>query len=316
VSDKYESVRSLPFPALASVLGIDMARFKRRQADWQGFCPIHQSKTNNNCFAYHDSGKFHCFSCGAKGAGAIDLTKLVKNLGFQAAVELLQPLVGQAVQTPAPAAIASPDANSSVLQPFKGSYAKFAKPCAWLTARCLDETVLKRFGVFFYENNARKSAVNGHVLIPIKDVEGVLYGYLARNIGTPTDSSPKYRFPANLPKSRFLFGAAELKAGTFGPAPLKLCYLVESPFCVLRFAMYGLPALGLYGWAISPEQLALVRQLARGVVFLPDRNKWDEASQQVSAIAHKLWVRMPELPQGVDDPEALPDAESVLSLTK
>ena len=31
--------------------------------------------------------------------------------------------------------------------------------------------------------------------------------------------TPKYLFPKNLPKSRFLFGAAELKAGMFGPAP-------------------------------------------------------------------------------------------------
>jgi hypothetical protein len=76
VSDKYESVRSLPFPALASALGIDLARFKRRKEDWQGYCPVHQSKTNNNCFAYHDAGKFHCFSCNAKGAGAVDLAKL------------------------------------------------------------------------------------------------------------------------------------------------------------------------------------------------------------------------------------------------
>jgi DNA primase len=78
-----------------------MARFKRRQTDWQGFCPIHQSKTNNNCFAYNDDGRFHCFSCNAKGRGANDLTKLVKNIGFRAAVELLQPFGDQVVQEPA-----------------------------------------------------------------------------------------------------------------------------------------------------------------------------------------------------------------------
>ena len=82
--DKYESVRSLPFPALASALGIRGS--SARQADWRGFCPIHQSKTNDNCFAYNDDGRFHCFSCNAKGRGAIDLAKLVKNIGFQAAV--------------------------------------------------------------------------------------------------------------------------------------------------------------------------------------------------------------------------------------
>ena len=32
MSDQYEQVRSLPFPALAVALGLDMARFKRRKA--------------------------------------------------------------------------------------------------------------------------------------------------------------------------------------------------------------------------------------------------------------------------------------------
>ena len=78
MSDSYEQVRSLPFPALAAALGLDLKRFARRKSDWQGYCPIHQSKTNNNCFAYNDDGRFHCFSCNANGRGAIDLTKLVK----------------------------------------------------------------------------------------------------------------------------------------------------------------------------------------------------------------------------------------------
>jgi hypothetical protein len=34
VPDVYESIRSLPFPALASALGLDLKRFKRRKEDW------------------------------------------------------------------------------------------------------------------------------------------------------------------------------------------------------------------------------------------------------------------------------------------
>src|SRR5438552_2720489 len=87
--DIYASIRSLPFAVLAPVLGIDLNRFKRRRDEWQGYCPVHESKTNNNCFAYSDSGKFHCFSCNTKGSGAIDLAKAVKNIAFKEAVELL-----------------------------------------------------------------------------------------------------------------------------------------------------------------------------------------------------------------------------------
>jgi len=129
VSDKYGSVRSLPFPALASALGIEMERFKRRQTDWQGYCPINQSKTNNNCFAYNDDGRFHCFSCNAKGRGAIDLTKLVKNIGFQAAVEFLS-----AVPPPPKEKepVEAPIASGGVLPPLaKDTWRKFAVPCPW-----------------------------------------------------------------------------------------------------------------------------------------------------------------------------------------
>ena len=310
--DKYESIRALPFPALASALGIDMARFKRRQTDWQGYCPIHQSKTNNNCFAYHDSGKFHCFSCGAKGAGAIDLTKLVKNIGFQAAVELLQPLVGQAVQIPAPAAIASPEANAGALRPLeKDTWKKFQVPCPWLEQRIPDAAIREKYGCFCYHNPARKSAYSGRVMLPVKDSAGALFGYLGRSIVPETE--PKYLFPKNLPKSRFLFGSAEILAGTFGPAPLRVVYLVESPFCVMKFAMYGLPALALFGWSVSEEQATLLATLARGVCYLPDRNKYQEAANNASILLSRLWCKMPMLPESIQDPEYL-TKEQVLAL--
>src|SRR5687768_977979 len=101
--DAYESVRQLPFPAVATALGIDMTRFTRRPKDWQGYCPVHGSKGNNNCFAYqHETGMFHCFSCNAKGRGAIDLTKLVKAVNFTAAVEILRSVAPEPSQAKKP----------------------------------------------------------------------------------------------------------------------------------------------------------------------------------------------------------------------
>src|ERR1039458_7207043 len=145
-------------------------------------------------------------------------------------------------------------------------------------------------------------------MLPVKDVEGKLYGYLGRNIldssDCPTDT-PKYLFPKNLPKSRFLFGSAEILAGTFGQAPLKRVFLVESPFCVMKFASLGIAALTPFGWSVSTEQLAILATLARGVVFLPDRNKAEEAARIVPALAQQIWLRFPPLPAGCEDPENL-----------
>jgi DNA primase len=340
--DKYESVRALPFPALASALGLDLKRFKHRKEDWQGYCPIHQSKTNNNCFADNDDGRYHCFSCNAKGRGGIDLAMAVKGVNFTQACEILGAAPKEPPKQKEPPVSDSGasdivSGDSADYKPLaKDTWRKFAVPCPWLEARIPDAAVRERYGVFCYENKARKSVYSSHVMLPIKDVQGVLYGYLGRYIGdsapstTSGENASKYLFPKNLPKSRFLFGAHEIAFGLWrngpqtsiagqGPSqyvealPLKRVYLVESPFCVMRFAMYGLPAVSPFGWSVSEDQISLLRTICKGLVYLPDRNKTEEAAAQCACIANTLWVRFPPLPDGIDDPEQM-TKEQILAL--
>ena len=91
MSDQYEQIRSLPFPALAAALGLDIGQYRQRKhgQEFYGPCPVHNPKQNSTSFSYAADGRFNCFSCNAKGRGAIDLVKLVRGVGFQAAVELL-----------------------------------------------------------------------------------------------------------------------------------------------------------------------------------------------------------------------------------
>ncbi len=309
VVDKYDAIRRLPFPALAGALGIDIKEFRRSGTDWVGPCPIHGSKNNKNCFRYNDDGRFHCFSQEEKGRGAIDFTIQLKKIGFQAAVELLTAI------SPSSAPIAPENGNSGVSQPSGKpidltKYRKYARPCEWLDNR-VDKAMQERYGVFYYENNSRKSAFNRRVMIPVKGLDNQLFGYLGRWIGTPDQQYPKYLFPRGLEKSRYLFGAAEL--GTFGSLPLRRVFLVESPFCVMKFASIGFPAVAAYGWSVSEEQISILAQVARGIVYLPDRNKHQEAGNSLGRIAERLWLRCPELPAGVDDPEQM-TREQILAL--
>lgn len=327
VPDIYGPVRSLSFSVFAAALGIDLSKFKLRKngQEFYGPCPVHNPQNNSTSFSYLSDGKFFCFSCNAKGSGAIDLTKLVKSIGFKEAVALLEPLVG--VKPPVnPSNEKSPASTNSggsgELKPFTGKYDKYAVPSEWLEKRIPDEDVRKRYGVFCYNNPARKSAYSGRVMIPIKDVEGVLYGYLGRSIRTElqpgdnrdTNPDPKYLFPPNLPKSRFLFGAHEL--GIFGLRPLKLVYVVESPFCVMKLAMYGLPAVSPFGWSVSEPQLEILAQLCKGCIYLPDANKTAECQNEITKLARRFWLRCPPLPNGCSDPEHLPNREAVLALTQ
>jgi len=152
-------------------------------------------------------------------------------------------------------------------------------------------------------------------MIPVKDIDGKLWGYLGRNVDTATELSPKYLLPKNLPKSHFLFGSDVLKSGKFGQVPLKKLYLVESPFAVMKFASLGLPAVSPYGWSVSATQVELLTQLSRGVIYLPDRNKYSDAQNTATTLASRLWLRFPPLPDGVDDPEQL-SLEQILALTR
>lgn len=302
MSDAYKTIRELPFSAVAPALGIDLSTFKQRKdGEWYGRCPLHDAKTNKTSFSYAPDGKFHCFSCEAKGRGALDLCMQVLKIGFKDACEKLGSI---SPPTPETKPINDSTHSSEPLKPFTGTYHQHQVELPWLEARCPDKAVRELYGVFAYANPARKSKYQNKVFIPLKDLEGTVYGYLVRT-PEPKEGESKYEFPSGFPKSRFLFGAAELKAGRFGAVPLKRVYLVESPLCCLHFASLGLPCVASYGWSISQQQIQLLSELARGIVWLPDADKRPDAAPHVSVLAEAVWVRFPPLPDGVDDPEQL-----------
>lgn len=313
--DQYQAVRSIALSTVFGWLGIDLSSFKTRKggSEKYGKCFFHGAKGNNTSLSFTDD-LAHCFSCNVKFRGAIDAVKLVRQCSFTEAVAFLQERIGKEPPPTKKEPVEALVASDGVLKPLlKDTWKNYQVECEWLTKRVPDKRVRERYGVFFYQNNARKSQVNGHVLIPIRDVEGVNYGYLARNIGEVAAERPKYRLPANLPKSRFLFGSDQLC--TFGQLPLKRIYLVESPFCVMKFASLGLPAVSPFGWSVSEQQIDILVGLAKGIVYLPDRNKSTEAQAIIPKMAQKLWVRSPPLPPDCDDPEKM-KLEQILALTK
>lgn len=315
--DKYQKVREIPLTAVFQALGVNQ-EWKRRKGGHEHFgrCPHpdHNPKQNNTSFSFDDTGRFHCFGCDWKGRGSIDAVQGMKRCGFQPAVEFLEGITPVAEQTPAISDSVSYGEGSSermdTLKPLKSSYHKFAVPCPWLEARIPDMTVRDRFGVFQYNNPQRKSVYSGKVMLPILGTDGELYGYLARN-PKPGEGEPKYLFPKGLPKHLFVFGAWQMMQ--MCEVPVKRLWLVESPFAVMKFVCLGLPAVSPFGWSVSPQQLDILCQLAKGVVYLPDRNKYGEGKAVAGLLASRLWVKYPELPEGCEDPESL-DKQTVLAL--
>lgn len=318
MADTYAHIRSIGFPALCSALGIDPAAFKQRKGgqEYYGRCPLHEAKTNTTSFSYHADGRFNCFSCSQKGRGAIDFTRAVKGCGFQDAVSFLG-----TVQAPAkeekPVLQQSGASQGKVKdysQPLtKDTWLKYQVACEWLEKRIGSADVLKRYGVFCYDNPSRpKSIYRGRVMIPFRHHEtGALYGYMGRAI----EGEPKYLVPPEFPKASFLFGAYELRSGTSGQLPLRWVVLAESPFCVLKYAAHQIPCVSGYGWSVSDEQVEILATVTRGVLYIPDRNKHEQAEGCTGKLARRLWLKMPPLPDGIEDPEQLsPDAVRKLLL--
>ena len=57
------------------------------------------------------------------------------------------------------------------------------------------------------------------------------------------------------------------------------------------------------GWSVSEQQLEILSQLAKGLVYLPDSDKRKEAQAVAGMLATRCWTRFPEMP--VPDPEQL-----------
>ncbi len=329
--DKYQDVRSIPLGSVLAQMGF--TGFKRRpgKQEHYGKCPFHQPKKNNTSFSFTDE-KFNCFSCGEGGAGAIDLVMKIRKVGFQEAVNQLGGLQDGRKQHPKAHQSQTKSANEDAVvenKPFAGTYEKFYVKSDWLNARGLTEETLKVFGVGQYFNPSRKSIYMNKVLFPVlRFSDGVKTGYLARTIEQDS-TDPKYIFPKGFHKQLEVFGAWQLKQLCQGTPvsngagerasgltlPLRVGFVVESPLCVMKYWQMGLYAVSPYGAFLSVEQVAIIRQLFRGVVFLPDRDKCEAVAQDALRLAQSVWMKAPLLPVGIDDPEYL-SSQQILALLR
>jgi DNA primase len=312
MEDRHVHVRAMLFEVIARALGIDISKFKlRKGGTWAGPCPVHRPKKNSTSFTFNVDGRYGCFSCSAKGRGSIDLAMAVNGIGFQEAVRLLEPYLSSVVTQAARPVIATLQEVPTENKPFRSTYAQYFRPHPWLEARGISQETLARYGSGYYENSARKSAYNGSVLLKISRwSDGETVGWLSRNICEETPERPKYRFPEGLAKSLEVFGAYELKA----KAPLRIVYVVESPFTVLKFHQLGVPCVATYGWSVSEQQAEIIGQLAKGTICLPDFDKRGAFEQSAFLLARRIWVRCPQMPEGVADPESL-TLEQIKALT-
>lgn len=312
--DKYAAIRAIPLRDVLAMCGYTKWKSRKGGREFYGACPFHKPKHNKTSFSFDDR-RFNCFSCSESGSGAIDLLMKLRKIGFQESVEFLRGAAsqhhsvsnnGQEQET---IEISTPSEN----KPFAGSYEKFYVKSDWLKARGLTEETLKFFGVGQYNNPARRSTYSGKVMCPIfRFKDGIKVGYTVRSI----EENPEFKwlFPKGFAKSLEVFAAWHVKLDAQKKGltlPLKMGFLVESPLCAMKYFQMGLPAVSCFGAFVSKAQLEIIQHLFRGVVYLPDRDKYGQVAPVIHLLSQRLWVKAPELPVGTDDPEKLEQPEIV-----
>jgi DNA primase len=152
---------------------------------------------------------------------------------------------------------------------------------AWETAN--------HFGVGLYSG---KGFMEGRMVIPIHNEDGILVAYAGRSLG---QSGPKYKFPARFRKSHVLFNLH--RAIRHGNTAV----VVEGFFDCFNLHQAGFPCVvGLMGCALSQRQEALLQKHFREVILMLDGDTpGRHAGAMIAArLVTKLSVRVVEVPTG------------------
>ena len=291
--------------------GISLHRLDR--AYLRGGCPLptHQSKSSAHTFIVNiDKNAWACHSdsCAAArggriGGNVLDFIAAMENCSIRdAALKLKDWFAVTASHQPSterrpepvesgPAAAGQGDLN----RPLPFVLGCIDSSHHYLAERGVDQETARYFGIGY---NRGKGSMEGRVVIPIHNEEGVLVAYAGRALGAV---EPKYRFPPRFRKSVVLFNLH--RAGREG----KTVVVVEGFFDAVRVHQAGLPCVvALMGCSLSIRQEEQLNERFDSVVlFLDGDAAGRRASESIAArLVRSLSVRLVTLPNG-QQPDSL-----------
>jgi len=274
----------------------------------RGRCPIHRGEGADTFHANIDKNAFHCFSCQAKG-NVLDFVGAMESCGVRdAALKLCEWFsISAPAQAPAeepgtgslPAKERTvgerrePDDQPNKSLGFQLKGIDHAHP--YLAARGIEKETAEYFGVGFFSG---KGSMSGRIVIPIENGMGKLVAYAGRSVD---GTEPRYKLPAGFKKSQVLFNlcrAIEDSDGAEGSAGAVV--LVEGFFDCMKVTQAELPCVALMGCSMSDEQESQLALNFRQVIIALDGDEAGrKAAVEIAArLAHKLWVRVVEVPDG------------------
>lgn len=155
----------------------------------------------------------------------------------------------------------------------------------WIFKRGFTTPILNKWGC--------KSNQYNDLVIPVKNAESVLVGWVTRRV----HAVPKYLFSRGFQKSKALFGIDHL-------ANVNTLFVVEGAFDAMWLSQYGYAGVAILGSSISASQINLISSLNPTEVVLCLDN--DEAGQNGISKAtldmnNRFMLSYVKLPKGYKD---------------
>lgn len=260
----------------------------------RAFCPIHGSDNQRSLEVNVNTGRFHCFACGAWGymdwareqwAADRKRERKARPGARQAATQQPRRNRPRVQKEPEPSRLDLADILRGCQEALPGSLGE-----EYLRRRGISLDLAERYGVGYAEGNTwpGRPWKWGRVVFPLTDADGRLISMYGRAVGS-NEKVPKTQRHDILSGDKGYFGGAALKQGE---GPLFVC---EGPFDALALAAAGhdrvTAIIGVKGWrwpwARDVKEIVLAldgdkagqaawRELARGarlrgkqVYFLP-----------------------------------------------
>jgi len=294
-----------------------------RGAQRSALCPFHPDK-RPSLRVELPKGLFHCFACEAKGnmlefvaqidGHPDDLRAAAEKIAEICKIPLAAPRRDakpaekptaapkarrRAEPAPAPAADA-PVKDATPVNPPLTFQLKLDPAHPYLVERGLSAKLVTEFGLGY----CSRGSLAGRICFPLHNAAGELVAYAGRWPGEPPEDVERYRLPPKFEKSRVLYNLHRLRDAEHVVA-------VEGYWSTIRLHALGVPVVGLMGWSVSEDQIALLRD--RGTRYLTVLWDGDEAGARareraLPALASAFFVRAPVLPEG-QKPDTISEAE-------
>jgi DNA primase len=273
----------------------------------RGRCPLptHASKngaqsfivnTEKNAWACHSSS---CVAVrgGRLGGNVLDFVASMENCSIRTAALRLQDWFGMDSRLGSSDAVAhtatepsgdlSRDGDSNRPLPFSLTGIDFRHP--YLRERGVSPETAQYFGIGMFPG---KGSMEGRIVIPIHNEDGILVAYAGRGVG---QAEPRYRFPTRFRKSLGLFNLH--RAVHHG----KRVIIVEGFFDCFKVHQAGVACVvALMGCSLSRRRIDLLEQHFSEAILLLDGDKagCTASATIASQLIPKLSTRVVQIPEG------------------